>query len=238
LQQWSSSVGREKPKMISEAVEDYLKAIYLLKGDGASVSTNAIANRLEVAPASVTQMIKKLDLMRPKLVEYRRHYGVSLTPNGEKIALEVIRHHRLIELFLQEALGMSWDEVDREAERLEHVISPKLADRISAALGDPKYDPHGDPIPSKGGTLPPEDNLLQLSEMREGQTGIVRRVIDHDAEMLRYLAGMGVQPGAQVMLLEKAPFDGPLHVRVGRDGNSGSHALGRIVSEQVFIEAQ
>lgn len=231
-------MGREKPKMISEAVEDYLKAIYLLKVDGASVSTSAIANRLEVAPASVTQMIKKLDQMRPKLVEYRRHYGVSLTPQGERIALEVIRHHRLVELFLQEALGMSWDEVDREAERLEHVVSVKLADRIAAALGDPKFDPHGDPIPSKAGDLPSDNNLLRLSAMREGQSGIVRRVIDHDDEMLRYLAGLGVQPGAQLMLLEKAPFDGPLHVRIGRDGNSGSHALGRMVSDQVFVEAQ
>jgi len=147
--------------MLSEAVEDYLKAIYTIADGTKPVSTSAIATRLGVAPASVTQMLKKLAEMKPRLVLYKRHHGVQLTPHGEKVALEVIRHHRLVELFLQEALGMSWDEVDKEAERLEHVVSETLADRMAEKLGHPQFDPHGDPIPSKSGAMPEGEALFE-----------------------------------------------------------------------------
>ena len=221
--------------MLSEAVEDYLKAIYTIKDGVNPVSTSAIAQRLNVAPASVTQMLKKLADMKPRLVEYRRHHGVQLTPNGEKIALEVIRHHRLVELFLQEALGMSWDQVDQEAERLEHVVSETLADRMAEVLGHPQFDPHGDPIPSKTGDMPVGEALLNLVFLDPGQRGIVRRVCDDDPEVLRYMASLGIIPKANVRVTEKAPFDGPIHVEVILDGGSKTHALGQRVASQVFV---
>ncbi len=222
--------------MLTEATEDYLKAIFSLSRKMDRVPTSAIAARLKVAPASVTQMIKKLDGMKPKLVEYQRHRGVTLTAHGERVAIEVIRHHRLIELFLHESLGMRWDEVDREAERLEHVISTALADRIADALGDPKYDPHGDPIPPKGGRMPADD-LIPLRNLEAGQRGTVRRVSDQDPEMLRYLGGLGIVPGTEVLVAEKAPFDGPIHVALCDGGNGERHALGQRVAGRVYVEA-
>ena len=140
---------------VSHAVEDYLKAIYELQIEHGKVSTNALADQLKVAPASVTGMLKKLAEDRPRLVNYERHHGVVLTPAGEKIALEVIRHHRLIELYLHQALGYPLDQVDAEAEKLEHVISEDFEDRIAKWLGNPEIDPHGDPIPSKDGKIAP-----------------------------------------------------------------------------------
>jgi len=221
--------------MLSEAVEDYLKAIYTIRDGTDLVSTSAIALRLGVAPASVTQMLKKLADMKPRLVEYRRHHGVHLTPHGEKIALEVIRHHRLVELFLQEALGMSWDEVDREAERLEHVVSETLADRMAEVLGHPQFDPHGDPIPSKSGDMPVGIALLNLRQMEPGQRGVVRRVCDDDPEVLRYVASLGIIPKAALTVTEKAPFDGPIHVQVAVGDLVQIHALGQRVASQVFV---
>ena len=221
--------------MLSEAVEDYLKAIYTIKDGTNPVSTSAIAQRLSVAPASVTQMLKKLADMKPRLVEYRRHHGVQLTPHGEKIALEVIRHHRLVELFLQEALGMSWDEVDQEAERLEHVVSETLADRMAEVLGHPEFDPHGDPIPTKTGDMPAGKALLNLVQLVPGQEGVVRRVCDDDPEVLRYVASLGIVPKAALRVTEKAPFDGPIHVAVDFAGETQTHALGQRVASQVFV---
>jgi DtxR family Mn-dependent transcriptional regulator len=221
--------------MLSEAVEDYLKAIYTIKDGTNPVSTSAIAQRLGVAPASVTQMLKKLADMKPRLVEYRRHHGVQLTPHGEKIALEVIRHHRLVELFLQEALGMSWDEVDQEAERLEHVVSETLADRMAEVLGHPEFDPHGDPIPSKSGDMPTGIALMNLVHLAPGQEGTVRRVCDDDPEVLRYVASLGIVPKAVLRVTEKAPFDGPIHVEVDFSGGKQTHALGQRVASQVFV---
>src|SRR5262245_24773120 len=141
--------------MISHAVEDYVKAIYELEEDFGKVTTSALAEKLAVAPASVTGMIQKLAEAKPKLVKYERHHGVTLTPAGRKIALEVIRHHRLIELYLAEELGFAWDQVDAEAEKLEHVISEEFEDKIAERLGHPTTDPHGDPIPSKDGAVAP-----------------------------------------------------------------------------------
>lgn len=221
--------------MLSEAVEDYLKAIYTIKEGSKPVSTSAIATRLGVAPASVTQMLKKLAEMKPRLVLYKRHHGVQLTPHGEKVALEVIRHHRLVELFLQEALGMTWDEVDKEAERLEHVVSETLADRMAEKLGHPQFDPHGDPIPSKSGAMPEGEALLNLVHVPVGQPCVVRRVCDDDSEVLRYVASLGIVPKARIVLAERAPFDGPIYVQVTYDGATQVHAVGQRVASQVFV---
>ena len=221
--------------MLSEAVENYLKTVYELEQAGRRVSTNALAERLGVKPGSVTGMIKKLAEERPRLLNYERHHGVSLTPAGRKIALEVIRHHRLIELYLQHALGYSWDEVDAEAERLEHVISEEFEDRIAAMLGQPEYDPHGDPIPAKDGTLRERVTPI-LSELQAGQAARVARVRDDDPALLRYLADIGIVPDATLLIAERGPFGGPLHVRVGGSPDTPAHALSRRVTDQVYVE--
>jgi DtxR family Mn-dependent transcriptional regulator len=222
--------------MLSEAVENYLKSVYELEQAGSRVSTNALAERLGVTPASVTGMLKKLSDERPRLVNYERHHGVSLTPAGRKIALEVIRHHRLIELYLHQALGYRWDEVDAEAEKLEHVISEEFEDRIAAMLGHPEFDPHGDPIPAKDGSLPDRVTPL-LSDLDAGQSGRVARVRDEDPALLRYLADIGIVPDATLLVAERGPFGGPLHVRVG-DRDAPAHALSREVTDKVYVEVK
>lgn len=221
--------------MISHAEEDYLKAIYELEEDFGRVSTSALAERLAVKPASVTGMLQKLAEGRPKLVNYERHHGVSLTPGGRKIALEVIRHHRLLELYLAEALGYGWDQVDAEAEKLEHVISEEFEDKICALLGDPALDPHGDPIPGKDGSVA-ELSRLSLSDVNAGQTARVTRVRDNDPALLRYLAELGIVLDATLTIAEKSPFDGPLHVRVGTRPDAPAHALGKQVTDQIYVE--
>ena len=227
--------------MISHAIEDYLKAIYELAEETGKVSTSALAERLNVKPASVTGMLQRLSDAglakaeeRPVLVKYERHRGASLTAAGEKLALQVIRHHRLIELYLAEALGYNWDQVHSEAEKLEHVISEEFEDRISAYLGDPKRDPHGDPIPSKDGKVEATCRTT-LTDMDTGQRGRVARVSDDDPALLRYLGELGLVPDAAVTVDRRAPFDGPLHVRVGAVGGP-AHALGREVTDQVFVD--
>ncbi len=220
--------------MISHAVEDYLKAIYELSENEQKVSTSALATKLGVMAGSVTGMLQKLAEGQPPLVNYERHRGVTLTRAGKKIALEVIRHHRLIELYLSETLGYEWDQVDAEAEKLEHVISEEFEDRINALLGDPTHDPHGDPIPAKDGSMHPPSRTA-LSTVDEGQTARVSRVRDDDPALLRYLGELGVVPGAMVTVTERAPFNGPMHVRVGNAAGAPSHALGREVTDQVFI---
>jgi DtxR family Mn-dependent transcriptional regulator len=219
--------------VLSHAVEDYLKAIYELEEDFGKVSTSALADKLSIAPASVTGMLQKLAEGRPRLVNYERHHGVVLTPAGRKIALEVIRHHRLIELYLAEELGYEWDQVDAEAEKLEHVISEEFEDKIAARLGDPTVDPHGDPIPAKDGTVAAHSRL-PLSEAEAGQTVRVTRVRDDDPAFLRYLAELGLCPQASLAIVEKSPFDGPMHVMVGER----SHALGKNVTDKIFVEVE
>lgn len=221
--------------MISHAVEDYVKAIYELEEDFGKVTTSALAEKLEVAPASVTGMIQKLAEAKPKLVKYERHHGVTLTPAGRKIALEVIRHHRLIELYLAEELGFAWDQVDAEAEKLEHVISEEFEDKIAERLGHPTTDPHGDPIPGKDGSVA-EKSRTPLSTMPVGQTVRVARVRDDNPDLLRYLAELGIIPNALLTVAEKAPFDGPLHIRVCNRAEKTTHALGKEVTDQVFVE--
>jgi DtxR family Mn-dependent transcriptional regulator len=217
--------------MLSEAVQDYLKAIYKLQEQGGPVSTTALAEAMEVAAASATGMVKKLAGL--KLVRHNPYQGVVLTRAGEKMALEVIRHHRLLELYLAEALGYSWDKVHEEAERLEHVISEEFEEKIFEALGRPTRDPHGDPIPTKEGTMAGEKHD-RLSDMEPGETGVIRRVSDRSAEMLRYLGTRGLVPDATVEVVEKAPFNGPITVKMGKS----SHVLGRDLAWHIHVESR
>jgi DtxR family Mn-dependent transcriptional regulator len=212
----------------SHAVEDCLKAIFALAQDGRGASTSALAERLGISPGAVTKMVKKLAGLR--LAEHSPYRGVTLTPAGEKIALEVIRHHRLLELYLQEALGYTWDQVHSEAERLEHVLSEEMEERIDALLGRPVLDPHGDPIPSRDGALArPADT--RLSDLPDGCAATVARVRDSDPELLRYLGQLGLYPGAAVCIRSREPFAGPLFVRVG----DAEHAIGSVVGDSVYV---
>jgi DtxR family transcriptional regulator, Mn-dependent transcriptional regulator len=197
---------------ISESVQDYAKAIYSLsrRGDG-SVATSALADRLGVSPASASAMVKRLAELG--FVSHEPYHGVRLTPAGEKVALEVIRHHRLLELYLSEALGMPWDRVHDEAEVLEHAISEELSDLIAAKLGDPTHDPHGDPIPTRDGRIE-EEVTRSLAESRPGERVVLARVSDSDPEMLRYLGERGIEPGTSIEVVGREPFGGPLNVRV------------------------
>ncbi|MGQ0678469.1 MAG: metal-dependent transcriptional regulator [Actinomycetota bacterium] len=213
----------------SEAVQDYLKAIYALSQHAEVVSTSSIADRLGVSPASVTSMIKRLD--EQGFVSYRRYQGVALTEQGEALALEVIRHHRLLEAYLHRSLGVPWDKVHDEAEVLEHFISEDLEERIAGALGNPTHDPHGDPIPPKSGSHHELGHHL-LAEFPVGPAR-VERVSDRDAEALRYLWDLGLRPGATITVLEKEPFGGPIWIRVG----SRRKAIGLELASGIFVSA-
>ncbi|HEY7472921.1 MAG TPA: metal-dependent transcriptional regulator [Gemmatimonadota bacterium] len=216
---------------ITPPIEDYLKVIYVLVQERGEqrASTSAISERMDVSPASASNMMQKLAEMR--LVDYVPYHGVSLTEAGEKIALEVIRHHRLIELYLSEALGYSWDAVHEEAERLEHVISEEFEDRIDAMLGHPTTDPHGDPIPPKTGR-PPAGTSRPLSDAEVGESVVVRRVSDRDGELLRRLASLELVPGARVRIVERIPSGG--RITLDRDGRRMS--LEDEVARRVFVE--
>ena len=224
------------PLLHTHAVQDYLKALHMLEweGDlpaqGQSVSTRSLAERLGVSAASATNMLKKLDSMN--LVEHVPYRGASLTDDGRRIALEVVRHHRLLETYLAEVMGVPWDEVHDEAEVLEHVLSEKLEDRIAELLGDPAADPHGHPIPAKDGSMPlPSEN--RLWSVDEGSSAVVDRVPDTEPEALRYLAGSGIKPGARVEVIGRGPLDGPLFVRA--EGTTAEVALSRELAEAVWV---
>ena len=197
----------------TEAIEDYAKAIYALgrRGDG-TVSTNALADRLGVTPASVSAMVKKL--ADRGLAEHVPYRGVALTAEGRRVALEVLRHHRLLELYLAEHLGVPWDRVHEEAEALEHVLSEDLEARIAAKLGNPTHDPHGDPIPDAQLQID-ESATRSLADLEAGAHGRFVRVSDSDPAMLRYLTERGVCLGAELEVLDRQPFGGPLTVRFG-----------------------
>ena len=222
--------SHQRQNLNHQAIEDYLKTIYMLANEESPVSTSRIAEARDVKPASATSMIKRLASL--KMVDYEKHYGVTLTAAGEKLALEVIRHHRLIELYLMEALGFSWDEVHEQADILEHVISEKLEERIAAALNYPEFDPHGDPIPAKDGSIALVD-LEMLADVPEGQVVLVRRILDDaNSELLRYLADMGLVPGTAVTVQTIAPFDGPLTLLI----NEEPKVVGRNVAASVLVE--
>ena len=214
---------------LTVAVQDYAKAIYTLEARDGAASTTDLATLLEVRPASVSGMLRKLSDLG--LVQHERYRGVRLTPRGRRVALEVIRHHRLVELFLVESLGMTWDEVHAEAEVLEHALSEELEELIAAKLGNPTVDPHGDPIPSRelklAGTAAPA-----LAELEPGETATFVRISDTDPEMLRFLGERGIVPGSKLELVERQPFDGPLFVRVGKK----VHVLGATLARAMRVE--
>ncbi len=214
---------------LTESIQDYLKEIYKLQAAGRA-GTSAIAERLGVSPASATAMVKKLAAL--ELLEHEPYQGVHLTPAGERIALEVIRHHRLLEQYLAETLGLSIDAVHAEADRLEHVLSEELEARIDESLGFPTHDPHGDPIPNVDLELD-ETALKPLATLVPGDRATIRRVPDGDAELLRYLSSLALVPGEQIEVKEAAPFDGPLTVAVRR----GRHAISRELASRIGVEA-
>jgi DtxR family Mn-dependent transcriptional regulator len=213
------------------SIQDYLKNIYELTEGGENASTNALARKLNISAPSVTGMIQKLASSKPALVEYHKHQGVTLTREGRKAALEVIRHHRLLEAWLVQTLGYSWDEVHEEAERLEHVISEDFERRIAAAMGHPIRDPHGEPIPTADLQMPLDD-LTPLSALRPKQIATVRRVKASNARLLRYLEGLGLVLGARLEVKEYSPFDHNLTIRVGRQ----TSVLGLTITGQIFVE--
>ena len=217
------------------AVQDYLKALQQLEweqpADTGRVATLVLAERLGVSAASATNMLKKLAAMG--LAEHAPYKGATLTEAGRKVALEVIRHHRLLETYLAEALGVPWDRVHDEAEILEHVLSEDLEDRIAASLGDPDSDPHGHPIPAKDGSMR-EPSRLRLWDVKEGDRVAVERVSDEVPEALRFLGVVGIRPGAAVTVVERGPVAGPLFVRVD-DGSEDVHALSKDLAEVVWV---
>ncbi|MEX2426042.1 MAG: metal-dependent transcriptional regulator [Thermomicrobiaceae bacterium] len=214
--------------MITHAMEDYLKIIFKLEDEGSSVTTQSIAERLQVQSPSVTNMIKRLAELN--LLEHRPYRGVMLTVSGRKAALEVIRHHRLLELYLADALGYSWDEVHDEADRLEHSISEEFEARIDRALGFPQVDPHGEPIPTAEGEIA-EAMGVRLSDLPEGSHVRVELVSDTDPEKLRYLGELGLFPAADLTVVEHMPFDGPVRISVDQT----EHVLGRQLADTIRV---
>jgi DtxR family transcriptional regulator, Mn-dependent transcriptional regulator len=225
------SLVATRENTFTPAVEDYAKAIYALEQRaGGAVSTNALAERLDVTAGSASGMVRRLvDL---GLVSHAPYRGVQLTAEGARVALEVLRHHRLLELYLAQSLGVPWDRVHDEAEVLEHVLSEELEELIAAKLGNPTRDPHGDPIPSADLVIE-EEPTERLSDQQPGATGRLTRVSDSDPAMLRYLAERGIAPGDTFEVVERQPFGGPLFVRFGDD----VHALGGALAAAMRVEA-
>jgi DtxR family Mn-dependent transcriptional regulator len=213
--------------ILSQTVEDYLKTIFKIQEEGRA-TTSKIASEMEVSSASVTNRMKRLGEMG--LLEYASYQGVELTESGSKIALEVIRHHRLLELYLKEMLGYSWDEVHEEAEKLEHHISERFEDRIAEMLDEPTHDPHGDPIPSKEGDMPAAEAQRLIDAERKTDL-IVRRVTNQDPELLRHLDDIGLIPGVKVNVKKQAPYDGPLTVQV----EDHEQVIGRKVADSILV---
>jgi DtxR family Mn-dependent transcriptional regulator len=211
---------------LTDAMQDYLREIYKLRLEGGPATTSAIAERMGVRPPSVTAMLKRLAALG--LVEHTPYHGVELTPSGERVALEVIRHHRLLEQYLSQALGLGLDEVHSEADRLEHALSEELEARIDRSLGHPTHDPHGDPIPDRELRLIHGESRTLL-DLEPGTHGSVARVPDGDSELLRYLGELGLVPDATVEVLAQAPFGGPVTVRT----QAGEHAISRELADRI-----
>ncbi len=206
------------PQKISENIQDYLKRIYEFTLSGGRASTNQLAQALGISAASVTNMVQKLSKTEPPYLTYEKHQGVKLTPFGEQAALKIIRRHRLIEIYLVEKLGYTWDEVHAEAEILEHAMSPLLEKRIDAALDHPKFDPHGDPIPDINLEIP-EIEQTALSSLEIGNKGRVLRVPNEDPQVLRYLGKFGIRPGAHIKLISRTPYDQTMRIKITETGN-------------------
>lgn len=221
------SAGELQP--FSPEVEDYVKTIYKMQQDEQAVTTTGVAKILGKSPSAASKMFKYLSEMR--LVDHTRYQGVQLTPTGEKVALEIIRHHRLLELYLHQALGYSWDTVDAEAEKLEHHISEDFEDKIDRLLDFPLHDPHGDPIPTRDGTIAPLRGK-PLSQSQPEERVVIMRVRDSSPEALRYLAHIGMKLGAKIEIKAREPFGGTLQLEV--DGVP--HSVGKDLAEFVFVE--
>lgn len=217
--------------MQTEAVEDYIKAIYEIQQRQGRASTTRLAERLNVAPPSVTSMVKKLASMQ--LVDYEPYRGVVLTQSGQRIALELIRRHRLVETYLTQELDLPWDQVHAEADRLEHVFSKDIVERIDALLGHPSADPHGAPIPTREGTISQLDRIC-LTDLESGRAAVVAEVSDHDPALLRYLGDLGIYPREAIAVLGVAPVDEPLQVRVA----GATQVLGREAAEHVMVTVE
>lgn len=215
--------------MPSPAVEDYLKTIFHLSSEGGAARSSAVAERLGVTAGSVTGMLKRL--ADQGFVEHVPYYGARLTDAGQERAIAIIRRHRILELFLVEVLGYAWDEVHDEAERLEHTASARLIERMSEVLGRPESDPHGAPIPSSEGTFE-ERRYPSLAEVGAGERAVLRRVSDEDPAALRYLADLGLRPGAEIEVLDHAPFEGPVRIRVA----GAEHVIGRRFAATLQVE--
>jgi DtxR family transcriptional regulator, Mn-dependent transcriptional regulator len=215
-------------KELSEATQDYLKEIHKLRLEGRRATTSAIAERMGVRPSSATAMVKKIAALG--LAEHAPYHGVELTPAGERVALEVIRHHRLLEQYLAQALGLSLDEVHTEADRLEHALSEELEARIDRSLGYPTHDPHGDPIPNRALKLE-RSQLKTLASLEPGDEATIRRVPNDDDELLRYLKSLTLVPGRKVKLRRAEPFGGPLTIRVGKS----EHAISRELASGIGV---
>jgi|SRR5687768_6167355 DtxR family transcriptional regulator, Mn-dependent transcriptional regulator len=213
---------------LTDAIQDYVKEIYKLEAAGRRATTSALAERLEISPPSVTAMLKKLATLG--LVEHKRYHGAALTDRGERVALEVIRHHRLLEQYLVETLGLSIDAVHAEADRLEHALSEELEAHIDRTLGFPTRDPHGDPIPGPDLRMA-ATKATPLSTLAAGAKATVSRVPDGNGELLRYLAKLKLTPGSRLEVRESAPFDGPVTVRVG----GADHAISRELAAQISV---
>jgi DtxR family Mn-dependent transcriptional regulator len=230
-----SNAGKPPPrtdgsKVLTHAMEDYIKAIYKVEQAGERVTTLRLADVLGLSGASVTNMLKRLDELG--VVQYVPYRGAALTEGGRRVALEVIRHHRLIELYLTQHMGYRWDEVDAEAEALEHVISEDFEARMDALLGHPDTDPHGHPIPSREGHVRDTHAYVPLSGGQPGQEVIVRRVNDSDAAVLRRLGELGLYPSARLGIVSNDSPDGQVEVRVGRD----VRLVGGELASHVFVE--
>ena len=220
-----------KSQSTTQSVQDYLKCIYELTEGKPVASTNDLARELDVKPASVTGMVQKLAAEKPALVEYQKHQGVTLTAAGKRAALEVIRHHRLLETWLVQSLGYSWDEVHEEAERLEHVISEDLEQRIATSLGHPVRDPHGELIPTEDLDMPPDDST-PLSSLLPTQTGIILRVAAHDPGLLRHLNSLGLTPGIKISVIGFSSFDNNLTIKA----KNKAVVLGLNITTKIFVQ--
>lgn len=224
----TGEAGGGRREALTAPVEDYLKAIYAIgRGTGAA-ATNEIAQRLDLAPASVSGMVRRL--ADQGLLAYERYRGVKLTESGRLAALRTLRRHRIIEAYLAEALNYPWDRVHQEAERLEHAASDELVDRMAATIGEPEVDPHGAPIPTRDGSVD-ETVYRSLGDLEVGASGVVVRVSDEDPEMLRYLAELSIVPGKRLMVKSRAPFDGPITLMIARQELS----IGPALAAQVMV---
>ncbi|MCP5099514.1 MAG: metal-dependent transcriptional regulator [Chloroflexi bacterium] len=218
---------------LSESEQDYLKTIYSLCEQHARATTSQIAESLNLKPASITSMVQKLSKKEPALVSYKKHYGVTLTKSGHQMALSVIRHHRIVETFLCEKLGYTWDEVHEEAERLEHAISPKMLEKMADALGQPERDPHGHRIPTTSLNIAPVVSV-PISQLKSEQKAIIRRIQSDDPMFLKYLDNLGLRPNVVIKITNVQSLDQVHHIRV--EGGETAVPIGHTVATKLFVE--